>query len=569
MRPAFVWGSIAVGHLLSALAAAQQPVPAPVRDAAPQNARAGSAIVRGRVLAGDTGRPLRRVRITVISPELGREPRTTSTGLDGRYEVSDLPAGRYTVRAERGGYLTLRYGQTRPLEQGSPLDVRERETVERVDFTLPPAGVIAGRVVDELGETVADVPVFAMGTAYWQGRRRLVPVGTSSRTDDAGEYRVSGLMPGTYLVMAVLRETWTVRASGVERTFGYAPTYFPGTAAVAEAQRVTLRVGQRLGSIDLALVAGRAATISGIATDAAGRPLAGRFVGLGREISGPDGASFMVAGGAPVVGDGSFTIKNIPPGQYKLRVQAPTAGSGPNESPELAVLPISIDGADLPNITLTTSSGWSIAGRIVKEDGTLPQGRPDAFGLSANSVDADTAPDARARNADDGRIQNDWTVRVGGVFGAARVRARVPNGWWVKAILHDGRDISDTPTEMRSGEELTDLRIVVSDRPTSVRGQLVDAKGTPLKNGTIVVFAREPDKWFEESRWVRATRPDQQGSYRIDGLPPGEYLAVAVDYVEEGTWNDASFIESLREHAEPFTLAEGETRTVVLKLLTP
>jgi hypothetical protein len=234
MRPAFVWGSIAVGLLFSALAAAQQPVSAPVRDAAPQNARTGSAIVRGRVLAGDTGRPLRRVRITVISPELGREPRTTSTGLDGRYEVSDLPAGRYAVRAERGGYLTLRYGQTRPLEQGSPLDVRERETVERVDFTLPPAGVIAGRVVDELGETVADVPVFAMRTAYWQGRRRLVPAGTSSRTDDAGESE-SGLMPGTYLVMAVLaRRGW--RESGVERTLGMPRRTFL-TAAVAEARR--------------------------------------------------------------------------------------------------------------------------------------------------------------------------------------------------------------------------------------------------------------------------------------------------------------------------------------------
>jgi hypothetical protein len=67
-----------------------------------------------------------------------------------------------------------------------------------------------------------------------------------------------------------------------------------------------------------------------------------------------------------------------------------------------------------------------------QEDGSLPLARPDAFGLSATSVDADTAP-TRERTDDDGRIQNDWTVRVA-VCGAARVRARVPDGWWVKAI---------------------------------------------------------------------------------------------------------------------------------------
>jgi hypothetical protein len=234
------------------------------------------------------------------------------------------------------------------------------------------------------------------------------------------------------------------------------------------------------------------------------------------------------------------------------------------------VMPLTIDGVDVTNIALTTSPGWSIAGQIVTEDGMPPQTRPGGFGVSATPVDADTVPDSRAnRDPDSGRVLNDWSVRVSEIYGAARVHARVPDGWWVKSIVHDRRDIADTPAEMRSGESLTGVRIIVSDRPTSMRGRLVDDKGTPVTSATVVAFARDSQKWFEESRWVRVVRPDQQGNYRIDGLPPGEYLAVAVDYVEEGTWNDASFIESLRPHGEPLTLTEGEARTVALRLVTP
>jgi len=106
--------------LASAAIAGAQPPPgppgsAPARDNRQPPARAGSAIVRGRVVAVDTGRPLRRARVLLTSAVLGRNGRTASTDADGRYEIGDLPAGRYVVRASRSGYLGLQYGQHRPL----------------------------------------------------------------------------------------------------------------------------------------------------------------------------------------------------------------------------------------------------------------------------------------------------------------------------------------------------------------------------------------------------------------------------------------------------------------------
>jgi hypothetical protein len=120
----------------------------PPRDARPLS-QTGTAVIRGRVFAADTGRPLRRARITVSAPELGTDSRQISTSPDGKYEIKDLPAGRYTVTVARSGYLTLRYGQRRPLEQGKPLQVLDRQLVDDVDFTLPRMSLITGRVFDE------------------------------------------------------------------------------------------------------------------------------------------------------------------------------------------------------------------------------------------------------------------------------------------------------------------------------------------------------------------------------------------------------------------------------------
>jgi hypothetical protein len=121
--------------------------------------------------------PLRRARITVNAPELGGEPRMTSTNADGRFEIKDLPRGRYNVTVNRSGYLRLTYGQRRPFEQGKPLQLADKSVVDGVDFLLPRMSVITGRIVDETGEAISGVRVMAMRSMYFEGKRRLVPVG--------------------------------------------------------------------------------------------------------------------------------------------------------------------------------------------------------------------------------------------------------------------------------------------------------------------------------------------------------------------------------------------------------
>ena len=342
----------------------QTPSGGPPRDARPP-AVTGMAAIRGRIFAADTGRPLRRARVAVSAPELGPEPRQTSTNVDGRYEIRDLPAGRYSVTVTRAGYLQLRYGQRRPLEQGKPLQVLDKQAIENVNFSLPRMSVITGRVLDEMNEPVAGAQVLAMRSMYFEGRRRLVPAtggGPAGLTDDAGQFRVLGLPPGTYYLRAMMRDTWTVSENGVEQTYGYAPSYYPSTTNIGDARRLTVGIGQEASNTDFSLMPGRAAKVSGTAVDSRGRPLGGQSVSVSQEFRGPNNMMMFGMSGTTVAADGTFTIKNLAPGEYKLMARTATEGKIPMQQvQEAAAVPITVSG-----LTSTTSrSSRQPAGRRV------------------------------------------------------------------------------------------------------------------------------------------------------------------------------------------------------------
>ena len=106
-------------------ASAQRPG-LPVRDASRPPAT-GTARIRGRVLLPETGAPLRRALVTLISPEGGIR-RVVTTDAQGRYEFADLPGGRYNLSASKGGFVTLQYGQRRPFELGRPVNIADDQT---------------------------------------------------------------------------------------------------------------------------------------------------------------------------------------------------------------------------------------------------------------------------------------------------------------------------------------------------------------------------------------------------------------------------------------------------------
>ena len=164
-------------------------------------------------------------------------------------------------------------------------------------------------------------------------------------------------------------------------------------------------------------------------------------------------------------------------------------------------------------------------------------------------------------------LKDDWTFSVTGLSGPARLRVTLPDGWILRAAMHEGRDIADTPIDTKGGANVSGVQLILSNHVASVTGQVTDDNGAPLADGTVIVFPTDPRNWFENSRFVRTTRPDQRGRYQMKDIPPGDYFAVAIDYVEDGIWNDPDYLDSIRNtrrrsrsaRVRPQTLA-AETR---------
>ena len=164
----------------------------------------GTAIIRGRVTAQDSGAPVRRaqVRGTTAGAPFGR---LATTDADGRFELRDLPAGQWQLTASKPGFVTQRLGQRRPFETVVPIDLQDGQQLGSANFALARGSAITGRLFDDFGDPVANARVQVLRSQMIEGRRRLVQTGTGDETDDTGAFRLYGLAPGEYYVAATLR----------------------------------------------------------------------------------------------------------------------------------------------------------------------------------------------------------------------------------------------------------------------------------------------------------------------------------------------------------------------------
>lgn len=574
-------GSVALGAQVA------RPAQAPTRDVPAQRSadtKTPTGRVAGRVVAADSGRPVRRARVFLSGPQVpgGRGALTDDEGV---FELTELPEGRYTLTAGKVGFITLSYGQRRPLQGGIPIQLADGQQLTALDFRLPRGSVIAGRVYDESGDPLPGASVRVMRYEYAQGNRQLVPVGTA-QTDDLGAYRVWGLNPGDYYVSAVAGNTGfggrgapaggppTGRGGGGGRSgvgggtagstdlaqTGYAPTFYPGVPSVNEARAVAVGLSLEVPSIDFGVLLVRTARVSGHVTNPDGTDTTAGNVALVPETGGSagrggNGGTFA----SRIDWDGSFAMTGVAPGRYLLR-----ARSDDTVEPQFALQPVTVSDSDLMSLTVILSPAAAASGSVTFQN-TQGQQAPDPgqVRIAAPLVDStDIGPNPMAR------VERDGTFTISGLQSGLHLFRPQGNtrGWMLKSVTVNGREVTDTPIELRSGQTLSGVRVVFTDRLTEVSGTITDDRGTAVTDYTILVFPDDEQLWRPQSRHIMTTRPDQNGKYQLRGLPAGDYSLVAVDPAEQGEWFEAAYLAAHRAGATRFSLAEGDAITRDFKL---
>ena len=551
--------------------------------------KTGSGRIRGRVTTAESGAPVRRAQVRISGTDI--QPKTAMTDAQGRFEFGDLPAGRFNLTSTKAGYVTVQYGQTRPFESGRAIELAEKQTLDKADISMPRGSVITGRIVDEFGEPVADAMVMAMRQMWAGGRRRLTPSGRTAQTNDLGQFRLYGLPPGDYYVSATLRnmDVMAMDMMGAmspggtppgptasSPSSGYAPTYFPGTVSVSDAQRITVAVGEEAQGTDFALSAVRMARISGLVINSEGRPVEGALV-TPASARGLEGGP-LFGGGARTNREGAFTLSSLAPGDYILQVRSVTVmtsndGGGaaftvttrvgpPGGNSEFGMLPLAVSGEDVANVVITTTKGATATGRV-----TFEGGQPPATTVRVAPVAAELET-GMLGGGPGVQLKTDGAFELKGLVGLRLLRVMgLPPSWSVKSVQVNGTDVTDSGIDFKGTDTVSGIDIIVTSKSTQISGIVTQSDGTPIKDYTLVVFSDDPQKWTAPAtRWVSGTRPDQTGRYQIRSMPPGSYYAIAVDYIPQGEWSDPDLLDRLKAKATRFTLAEGESKTLDLKL---
>ncbi len=318
----------------------------------PTTPQSATAALSGRLLAADSGQPVRRATVSIASSENGFR-RTATTDQMGAFAFTQLPPGQFTLSATRQGFLDVAYGQRTPGSgrPGTAIPLAAGQKLEDVSMRMPRTGVLTGLVTDEFGDPAMGVQVRAWRYVKRSGERTLAAVGGAT-TDDRGIYRIPGLLPGEYVVGTGARETAEVmlvealkrEAAVADRMMaekmaldsysysysvpaisgsrapasGYASVYYPGTTQAASATSVTLGISEERAGVDMQMQVVPFSQITGSVIGPDGGTAAGVEVRLVDAAASPAARTYSAA----VRPDGTFSFNSVPPGQYLLMARS-------------------------------------------------------------------------------------------------------------------------------------------------------------------------------------------------------------------------------------------------------
>jgi len=561
-----------------------------IAPASPQ-AKSKTATISGTVTRADTHLPLKSVQVIVMGrPESAAESdgddagtqayqSTANTDEKGHFEFAELAPGIYYVRATHTG-MVLKGGEQ---FNGILVNLQAGEP-QNLTLIMLPSGAITGRVLNEEGEPMQNVSVAALRYVYTVAGRHLTEA-KKATSDDKGEYRLFGLKPGSYMLIAdTSRPNFengdvTGIAIGTSRPAGaakkeqkvYAPTYYQNESSPDQATPIVLKPGDETRA-DFTLVRVPAHHISGkiagiTAPKSDDKPEELRcFVMASRQ-----GSRFPVA--FTLIGkDSSFDIGPVAPGKYTISATQQSSEHAVSGSKDVVV-----NAADVTGITIALEAGSrQITGVVRAESDTkidyskllvvlVPAGDNESAPESMDFIGLFQSGSATSEVGKDGSFKLDISPSTKLYQLVLSAHGTGLEDWFTSKVVAGGKDVLVSGFKITESEPRT-LEVVISDKGAAVEGTALDAGKKPFPNAEVIAVPSDP-KLRKHFELIQKTTADQEGRFKLRGVRPGEYIAMALESAEEQPFLEDRFLTQNSNQVQTVKAEAGGKQKIDLQVI--
>jgi protocatechuate 3,4-dioxygenase beta subunit len=438
------------------------------------------------VVRDSAGNPIQGVKVSASeSPCCSGSSSAATTSADGSYTVQGLSAGNFTVYFSKNesSYVSQYLGGSTSSFGATVLSVSAGDALTGKDATLATGASISGVVRDSGGNPIEGVSISVNSSPCCSGGS-----GYAYSASD-GSYKVEGLPAGTYSVQFFKQGSPFI-------------SQYLGASTSSPQGSLTVEAGAVLTGKDVTLIAG--ASIAGTVRDAAGNPIEGVSVNAN---SSPVSCSYCYT---TTLADGSYQINGLPAASYRVQFSKYQSSYvsqyfGGTASYSAATLISVAAGSVLLGKDATLPLGGSISG-VVRDSAGQP-----ISGVSVTPSSSSGSSSSSVSTASDG------SYKVDGLgAGSYTVRFDKYQSSFVGQYLGgSGSFVGATVLTVTAGVALVGKDITL---PTgaSISGVVRDSSGNPIEG--VNIWASSSD-----GSGYGSGNSSSDGTYKIDGLPSGEY----------------------------------------------
>jgi len=243
---------------------------------------------------------------------------------------------------------------------------------------------------------------------------------------------------------------------------------------------------------------------------------------------------------------------------------------------------VTISDANVTDAVLQLTGGAEIAGTIRMEDGDLkdwlqpppqssqpqgPAGLPPLPGPGTKSVRL-ASSEGISVSAPNAPFNADGTFVVKGVTPAKYfvTVGGLPQGSFVKSMRFGGQDVTRAPLDLTSGGG-GQLEVVLSPKAADLTGVVLNDKNEPVQGVPVTLWPKIPDR-SNSNNGIKTANTDQNGSFKISGLAPGDYYVAAWDDIPEaGLAQNPDFLAQFSTDDTAVKLAESAHQNASVKFV--